>query len=127
MHLQDKINIGMKEIGNVDKVLPYPLEVSDLNNLSSGDAKEIVNLYEREHSKMVAKEIEDLITKPSLKKIRINRKEYQWKDAAGPTSSGGPTMIYLLFKNINPTTSIGVSNLKEKIKKLTISNFGDNI
>ena len=36
-------------------------------------------------------------------------------------------MIYLIFKSINLDTRIGVSNLKDKIKKSTLTKFGNNI
>ena len=36
-------------------------------------------------------------------------------------------MIYLLFKSINPDTSIGVSSLKYEIDKSTIVKFGNNV
>ena len=36
-------------------------------------------------------------------------------------------MIYLLFKSINPDKSIGVSNLKDEIDKVTLAKLGNNI
>ena len=36
-------------------------------------------------------------------------------------------MLYLLFKIINPNTSIGVSNIKYKIDKSTLAKFGNNV
>ena len=36
-------------------------------------------------------------------------------------------MIYLLLKSINPDKSIGVSNLKDEIDKVTLSKFVNNI
>ena len=35
--------------------------------------------------------------------------------------------INLLFKSINPDKSIGVSNLKDEIDKVTLAKFGNNI
>ena len=36
-------------------------------------------------------------------------------------------MIYLLFKIINPATTIGVSNLKNEILKATLASFVNNV
>ena len=36
-------------------------------------------------------------------------------------------MFYLIFKSINPDTSIGVPNLKYDIVKLTIAKFKNNV
>ena len=35
-------------------------------------------------------------------------------------------MLYPIFKNINPATRIGVSNLKYEIEKSTLAKFGNN-
>ena len=37
------------------------------------------------------------------------------------------TMLYLLFKIINPYTRIGVSNLKDETEKATLAKFGNNV
>ena len=39
----------------------------------------------------------------------------------------GTTMFYLIFKSINPTTRISVSNLKYETDKATLSKFGKNV
>ena len=36
-------------------------------------------------------------------------------------------MTYIIFKKINTSTSIGVSNLKYKNEKSTVSKFGNNV
>ena len=74
----------------------------------------------------IAKEIEGPITDKSLKKIRINYGVYEWIDSGLLISNDGPTMLYLVFKNINPDTRIGVFNLKYEIGKTILSKFGNN-
>ena len=39
----------------------------------------------------------------------------------------GPTMIQLIFKTINPDTSIGVSKIKYEIEKTNLAKFGNNV
>ena len=36
-------------------------------------------------------------------------------------------MISLIFKSTNPTTRIGVSNLKDETEKATLAKFGNNV
>ena len=63
---------GMLGIINVrNKVLPKPLIVSALNNLS-GSAQEVQKLYDRVCSDMIAKAINGSIINLSLKTIRIH-------------------------------------------------------
>ena len=45
----------------------------------------------------------------------------------GLIRSDETTIMYLLFKRINPATSIGVSNLKDEIEKAIVANFGNNV
>ena len=36
-------------------------------------------------------------------------------------------MFYLIFERINPSTRIGVSNLKDEIEKATLAKFDNNV
>ena len=72
---------------------------------------------------MIDKEIEVSVTKTTLKKIRFSQGEYEWTESGGIIRNDGPTMLYLLFKTINPDTSISVSNLKDEIDKANLTKF----
>ena len=76
---------------------------------------------------MISKAIEVLITNTLVKKLGIHQESYYWIGDRSLKSNYGSTMIYLLFKNINPYTRISVSNLKDKIEKATLSKFGNNV
>ena len=76
---------------------------------------------------IIYKAIGVLGAKTSLSKLRIHQREYQWYDYGGIISIYIPTMIYLLFKIINTSTRIGVSNLKYETDKATLAKFGNNV
>ena len=59
----------------------------------------------------------------NFKKLRLHHGVYAWTDTGGIIRNDVPTMIYLELKSINPVTSIGVSNLKDEIEKITLTNF----
>ena len=44
----------------------------------------------------------------------------------GLIRNGGTTMLHFIFKSINPSKSIGVSNLKDYVGKATLARFGNN-
>ena len=48
---------------------------------------------------------------------------YEWTDAGGIMGNDGPTMIFLVFKIINPAKKIGVSNQKYEIEKENLAKF----
>ena len=76
---------------------------------------------------MAAKAIEGSITKTSLKKLGLRRREYERAYTGGIKSNNGPTMIYLLLIRINPDMRIVVSNLKDEIERSTLAKFGNNM
>ena len=76
---------------------------------------------------MISKAIEGSITKIYLKKIILHRREYEWANSGGVIRNDGPTMLYLLFKIMNPATRIDFLNLKYDIDKSILSNFFSNV
>ena len=127
MHIQAQGYFGMQIIVNVDQVPTEPSQVLALQNLASVYEHEIVSFHNRIHSDMTSKKIEVSITDTSLKKLGIHRKEYEWEKSRGLIRSDVPTVIHLLFKIVNPTSSIGVSNLKNEIEKETLARFGNDV
>ena len=69
----------------------------------------------------------DKFSKTYLKKLNIHYKEYEWTDAGGIIMNDLPTILYPLFKIIEPYTRIGVSNLKDEIEKETLATFINNV
>ena len=116
--------LGIRSVAN--DVLPNHLELSYLQKLA-GDTEQVHDFYYRVISYMIAKLIEVSITNTSFKKIRIHQKEYEWSEARSLISNYGPTMICLIFKKINPSKRIGVSNIKDDIEKTTLAKFGNNV
>ena len=57
---------------------------------------------------MIAKASEGSIIKTYLKKLRIHRGIYEWTDSGGLISNNVTTMLYLIFKCINPDKRVGV-------------------
>ena len=72
---------------------------------------------------MIYNTIEGSITKASIKKLGLNRGEYESAGSGVIISNYLPTILYLPFKIINPDTRIGVSNLKDEICKATQAKF----
>ena len=103
------------------------MTVSSLTNLSGVNSIEIIYIYDRTRSYILAKAIVGSITKISINKLRLHRRVYEWTDDGGIISNHGPTMLYLVLKSINPDTSIGVSNIKYEIDKENLSKFGNNV
>ena len=92
------------------------MTVSSLTYLYYDDrtqATEIHFFCGRVRSDMISKSVEVSITKTSIRKLRLHCVEYECTDAGGIVSNYGPNIIYSIFKIINSSTRIGVSNLKD--------------
>ena len=126
IHYQAHGYFGLSGIGNVvNNVLSNPLVVSDLLSLAN-NPQEVQHFFDRVRSYMIAKAIYVSIKNISLNKLRLHQREYEWADTGGLIRNDGPTMIYLIFKSINPAKMIAVSTLKYLIEKSTLTKFGNN-
>ena len=76
---------------------------------------------------IIAKEVKGSIKNTYLSKLRIHCREYEWTYYGGIIRNDGTTMLYLIFKIINPATGIIVLNLKDEIEKSNIAKFLDNV
>ena len=73
IHHQSHCYFGLIGIGNVgNNVLTKPLLAPSPINLATS-AQEVQNLYDRVHSYMIYKAVEELITKTYLNNIRLHR------------------------------------------------------
>ena len=81
---------------------------------------------DRVRSYMIVKAIEGSITKTSLKKLRLHLREFELTHSEGVIINYVPTIIEIIFKNINRATINIVSNLKYEIEKATLAKFGNN-
>ena len=52
---------------------------------------------------MIVMAIKGEITNIFFKELSLHQWEYEWADAEGVSMTDGPTMPYLIFKNIQPS------------------------
>ena len=77
---------------------------------------------------MISRAIEGSITKISLIfKIRFHFGGYEWTDDWDLKSNNVTTILYLIFKSINPDKRIVVSNLKYEIERTALAKFVNNV
>ena len=75
---------------------------------------------------MIFKAIKGSIKNTYIRKLRLHCTKYEWRYDGGIIRNDGTTMIYLIFKRINPATRIVFSNLKYEIDKATLAKFLSN-
>ena len=82
--------------------------------------------YRRVKSRMIAKRILGHM-KPADYKILKNKEEkYKWS-GNGKVEYDGPTILWLLLQSCNPSTRVGVSELKTDLREATSAKFKHNV
>ena len=72
--------------------------------------------FRRVWSRMIAKHVESSLTSASWKVLFGKRQHFNWMGTNGVASYDGPTMLQLIISTINPSTRVGISDLKTSIR-----------
>ena len=107
--------------------VPDSLDVQDLDQIAT-DADQQNTFYHRVRSEMISKRIENSISESSRKNLMLKKAAFTWKNTtSGTIHHDGPTMLYMLLSLVNPTTRVGVSELKKLIMRATLPKFDHNV
>ena len=108
---------------------PFPTAMTQftINPGDSSKPEDKVTFFRRVRSKMIAKRIENSITAASWKTLFSKRKHFTWTSAAGNAGYDGPTMLHILVASVNPSTRVGVSDLKSIIRSTKLVQFQYNV
>lgn len=83
--------------------------------------------YHRVRSNMIAYHILGSLDKDSLKSLKLQESKYLWKNTTGEDFYDGATMFQLLIEKANPSTRVGVSNLKGLLRNTKAATFSYNV
>ena len=84
-------------------------------------------LFARVCLEITAKGTQDHISKASFQYLILEKTYFEWAGANGDQNWDGLVMLWLIFKKINPTTQVGISNLKVAIEKATLQKISNNV
>ena len=76
---------------------------------------------------MIAKHIKNTISSASWKTLFLKRKHFIWTSVSSNASYDGPTMLQILISGVNPSTRVGVSDLKSLIRFARLIQFQYNV
>ena len=76
---------------------------------------------------MISKGIQAHISKASFQDLLLEKKHFEWAGVSGDQKWDGFIMLLLVLKKINPTTQVGISNLKNAIEKVTLQKSSNNV
>ena len=90
------------------------IQKGTFNPANDGDDK--LMFFWRVRSKMIAKRIEISLTSALCKVMLGKRKHFTWMGGNDVVSYNGPTMLQLIVSTVNPSTCVGIYNLKTSIR-----------
>jgi len=100
----------------------YVLEQLDPTN----EAAHRPVFFRRVRSRMIAKRIVGHLKTADLEILKNQASQYTWANA-DKEEMDGPTMLWLLLQSCNPSTRVGISELKTDLRNATSSKFQHNV
>ena len=83
--------------------------------------------FRRVRANMIGQRILGSLNKQALKSLKTKRHLFEWTQADGVCYLDGPVMLQILLQKCKPSTRVGVSSLKTKIRNHKLANFGYNV
>ena len=105
--------------------LPDTFIVENIDPVNNMDHRKI--FYLRVRSKMIAKRLQHSIDTASWETLIQHQDEFAWRNAKGNLDFDGPTMLKLMLSVINPSTRVGVKELRRKLRTTRLSQFRHNV
>ena len=85
-------------------------------------------LQQRVRSSMISAWLKNSLTTSAKQKLALKSELYRhYNPIDGSYEDDGATMIAIIFDTANPSTTVGVSNLKSKLMQVNLSDYNQNV
>ena len=101
------------------------LKMFDIDPANDTDDKD--TFYLRVRANMIGLRILASLDKTSVKSLKMKEELYLWENNNGEKFYDGPTMLQICIEKVNPSTRVGVSQLKESLRSIKAATFGHNV
>jgi len=109
---------------NFNTLVPEEYDLQDLD--PTNEVAHRPAFYRRVRSRMIAKRIVGHLKTADLEILKNQATKYTWTNA-NKDELDGPTMLWLLLQSCNPSTRVGISELKTDLRNATSSKFQHNV
>ena len=104
--------------------VPDEQDLQALNPAANADQRD--PFYRSVRSRMIAKRIIGYLKLTDWENLKNKSSKYTWS-GHGDEEMDGPTILWILMQTYNPSTRVGVSELKEELRSATSAKFGHDI
>ena len=108
------------EVPTADPLVAYDID-------PAGEPTDKPIFYQRVRAHMIGLRILGSIDSESMISLELHQKKYIWTTTAGDQFYDGPTMLQICIEKVNPSTRVGISSLKQKLRKCTASAHDYNV
>ena len=91
------------------------------------DANDRDTFYAQVRANMIGERVLGSISEEAKKTLMTKEKQFTWTCADGSTTLDGPTMLQLIVEDIKPSTRIGISNIKDKLRAVRLSGHNNDV
>lgn len=126
--LQDVQREAHKRFGNVlapaDPIPSTPFSLREIN--PGSDEADKATFYDRVHSNVAVELIKNCLTPMGYEDLMLQKEKFTFK-GRGIIELDGPTMLYLLYEKIDPSTTVGLDSVLEAIEDAKLSNYSNDV
>ena len=108
-----------------NKKFPELLRASQIDPANDADDKKMY--YNRVRLNMIGERLRGILTEKAWTQLLNKSNKFKWTEADGSTILDGCTMLMILVTESKPTTRVGITNLKDKIRATKMSNHSYNV
>ena len=126
----DKVRAHMSKylyIRNSTQVPPDNCNMTLFDIDPDNVAADKVTFYARVRSNMIGERIWNSLNQSSQTSLQTHAKKFIWKSTTGDQLYDGPTMLQILVQSISPSTMVGLSTLKDKLRSINLASFNHNV
>ena len=105
-------------------LVPNGYDLQEIDPANNQDHQAI--FFQRVRSRMIAKRIMNYLKSSDLEVLRNKQAMYTWS-GNGLVEHDGPTILWILLQTCNPSTRVGVAELKEHLRKATSAKFKHDV
>ena len=105
--------------------IPTALNAKVLDPASS--PSDLKLFYERVRRTMIAKAILGMLKPAAVVTIMHKKKLFRWTDTDGDTHDDGPTLLKLIFLEVNPATKVSLQSHKTIISSAKLGGYRNNV
>ena len=91
------------------------------------DEDDQATFYRRVRSKMIWLRLLGSLSTASENALMAKKHLFRWQKPSGDYEYDGPTALFLVLESVNPSTRVGVSRMKKKIRDIRLGGYNHNV